>query len=84
MGAQGGRTGLRCGAGLPRHHVLERPRRAAGACSSVHVLNLAATQEQDAEVQRDMAASEMTPDEVAEAQRLAREWKPKPAATPSP
>ena len=83
MGAQGGRTGLRSGAGLPRHHVLERPRRAAGPCSSVHVLNLAATQEQDAEVQRDMAASEMTPDEVAEAQRLAREWKPKSAATTS-
>ena len=83
MGAQGGRTGLRSGAGLPRHHVLERPRRAAGPCSSVHVLNLAATQEQDAEVQRDMPASEMTPDEIAEAQRLAREWKAKHAATPS-
>ena len=84
MGAQGGRTGLRSGAGLPRHHVLERPRRAAGPCSSVHVLNLAAEREPDAVEKRDLAASEMTPDEVAEAQRLAREWKPKPAATPSP
>jgi hypothetical protein len=26
---------------------------------------------------RDITASEMTPDQIAEAQRLAREWKPK-------
>jgi TPR repeat protein len=47
-------------------------------------LNLAATQEPDAMRKRDLAASQMTPDEIAEAQRLAREWKPKQATTPSP
>ena len=47
-------------------------------------LSLAATQQPDVEVERDVAASEMTPDEIAEAQRLAREWKPKQAATQSP
>jgi hypothetical protein len=26
--------------------------------------------------ERDFAASQMTPEEIAEAQRLAREWKP--------
>ncbi len=40
-------------------------------------LNLAAAQEPDAVRERDVAASQMTPDEIAEAQRLAREWKPK-------
>src|SRR5271157_3614753 len=40
-------------------------------------LNLAATQEPDAVRERDVAASQMTPDEIAEAQRLASEWKPK-------
>jgi hypothetical protein len=47
-------------------------------------LILAATQESDAAVERDEAASEMTRDEIAEAQRLAREWKAKQSATPSP
>ena len=40
-------------------------------------LNLAAAQEPDAVRERDVAASQMTPDEIAEAQRLASEWKPK-------
>ncbi len=40
-------------------------------------LSLAAEQEPDAVEERDLAASQMTPDEIAEAQRLAREWKPK-------
>ncbi len=39
-------------------------------------LSLAAEQEPDAVEDRDVAASQMTPDEIAEAQRLAREWKP--------
>ena len=39
-------------------------------------LSLAAEQEPDAVEDRDAAASQMTPDEIAEAQRLAREWKP--------
>jgi hypothetical protein len=30
-----------------------------------------------AEVSRDVAASKLTPAQIAEAQRLAREWKPK-------
>jgi TPR repeat protein len=61
------------GQGVPRDAVL-----------AYMWLILAATQEQKAEAERDLAASEMTPDEIAEAQRLAREWKPKQAATPSP
>jgi uncharacterized protein len=44
-------------------------------------LSLAAAHEPDAVRERDLAASQMTPDEIAEAQRLARDWKPK---TPSP
>jgi len=40
-------------------------------------LNLAAAQEPDAAAERDVAASEMTPDEIAKAQRMAREWMPK-------
>jgi hypothetical protein len=40
-------------------------------------LSLAAAREPDAMEERDVAASQMTPDEIAEAQRLAREWKPK-------
>jgi TPR repeat protein len=44
-------------------------------------LSLAAVNEPDAMSERDLAASQMTPDEIAEAERLARDWKPK---TPSP
>jgi TPR repeat protein len=44
-------------------------------------LSLAAANEPDAVRERDLAASQMTQDEIAEAQRLAREWKP---TTPSP
>jgi len=44
-------------------------------------LSLASANEPDAVRERDLAASQMTPDEIAEAQRLAREWKP---TTPSP
>ena len=40
--------------------------------------NLAAAQhDQKARKYRDEAASQMTPDQIAEAQRMAREWKPK-------
>ena len=44
-------------------------------------LSLAAAHEPDAVEERDLAASQMNSDEIAEAQRLAREWKP---TTPSP
>jgi hypothetical protein len=44
-------------------------------------LSLAAAHEPDAVRERDLAASQMTTDEIAEAQRLARDWKP---TTPSP
>jgi TPR repeat protein len=44
-------------------------------------LSLAAAHEPDAVGERDHVASQMTPDEIAEAQRLARDWKP---TTPSP
>jgi hypothetical protein len=43
--------------------------------------SLAAEQEPDTVEERDLAASQMTPDEIAAAQRLPREWKP---TTPSP
>jgi uncharacterized protein len=41
-------------------------------------LNLAASRSGDATMvkSRDLVAAKMTPDQVAEAQRLAREWKP--------
>ena len=45
-------------------------------------LSLAVEQEPDGVKKRDLAASQMTPDEIAEAQRLAREWKPTKAAPP--
>jgi hypothetical protein len=38
-------------------------------------LYLAAAREPTAVEYRDVAASQMTPDEIAEAERLAREWK---------
>ena len=39
--------------------------------------NLSAAQgAADAKENRDLAASQMTPDQLAEAERLAREWKP--------
>jgi len=53
------------GQGVPRDAVL-----------AYMWLNLAAAQEPDAVEKRDVAASQMTSDEIAEAQRLAREWKP--------
>ena len=39
-------------------------------------LSLAAANEPDSVRERDLAASQMTSDEIAEAQQLAREWKP--------
>jgi TPR repeat protein len=39
-------------------------------------MNLAAAHEPDAVGERDQAASQMTRDEIAEAQRLVREWRP--------
>ncbi len=40
-------------------------------------LNLAAAQgDDDAKKARDLLASKMTPEQIAEAQQLAREWKP--------
>jgi len=40
-------------------------------------LNLTAAQEPGAVEDRDAAVSQMTPDEIAKAQRMASEWKPK-------
>ncbi|MCP4305501.1 MAG: hypothetical protein GY788_11610 [bacterium] len=41
-------------------------------------LSLAAAQgDEDARKNRDSIAKQMTPDQVAEAQRMAREWQPK-------
>jgi TPR repeat protein len=44
-------------------------------------LSLAAAHEPDAVRRRDLAASQMTSDEIAAAQQLARDWKP---TTPTP
>ena len=50
--------------------------------------NIAASQRENAEDRdlaaknRDLVAAKMTPDQIAEAQRLAREWKPTKAAPP--
>jgi TPR repeat protein len=49
-------------------------------------LNLAAAKdgEDDAAKARDTIAKEMTREQLAEAQRLAREWKPKPEGKTKP
>ena len=54
------------GQGVPQDYVL------------AHMwFNLSAAQgDEDAVKNRDIAAGQMTPDQLAEAQRLAREWKP--------
>ncbi len=61
------------GQGVPKNNVL-----------AYMWLSLVASRPYDwdsrkASLARDAVAAGMTPDEVAEAQRLAREWKPKPA-----
>ena len=58
------------GLGVPQDHVM------------AHMwVNLAAAQasveDPEFKAARDLAASEMTSEQIAEAQRLAREWKPK-------
>ena len=53
------------GQGVPQHAIL-----------ADMWLNLAAAHEPDAVGERDQAASQMTRDEIAEAQRLGREWRP--------
>ena len=69
-GYKGGEYGLGVGyengQGVPQDYVL------------AHMwLNLAAAQgDDDAKKARDLLASKMTPEQIAEAQRLAREWKP--------
>ena len=46
-------------------------------CSPTCGGHLAAAQgDEDAQENRDLAARQLTPDQIAEAQRLAREWKP--------
>jgi len=55
-----------CGAGVPQDYVL-----------AYMWLNLAAAQDSaGAEKERDSVAEKMTPAQIAEAQRLATEWKP--------
>jgi hypothetical protein len=63
--------------------VLPRPRCPAGLCHCALWFNLAAAGgDKDAAVPRDGLAKQMTPARIAEAQKLAREWKPK--STPAP
>ena len=56
------------GQGVPQDYVLAQ-------CGSTFLLRRAT---KDAVKNRDIAAGQMTPDQLAEAQRLAREWKPSP------
>jgi len=44
--------------------------------------SLAASQNSEYAELRDLIAQKMTPQQVAEAQRLTREWKPKTSASP--
>jgi hypothetical protein len=63
--------------------VLPWPRCPAGLCHCALWFNLAAAGgDKDAAVPRDGLAKQMTPARIAEAQKLAREWKPK--STPAP
>jgi TPR repeat protein len=56
------------GHGVPKDYVL-----------SYMWFSLAVAQgDEDSKVGQDAAASQMTPDQLAEAQRLAREWRPTP------
>ena len=73
-----------CGESRARNDVVievsvrQWPRCDAGLCPSAYVYNLAAAQgEKDTGEWRDSLAEEMTPEQIAEARRLAREWKPK-------
>ena len=54
------------GQGVPQDYVLAHK-----------WLNLAAAQKSTVTKERDLVAAKMTPGQIAEAQRLAREWKPK-------
>ena len=70
----------------PRRHVRRRPRRAAGLRAGAHVVqpresryDASDKESRDSAVRnRDIVAAKMTPAQIAEAQKLAREWKPKP------
>jgi TPR repeat protein len=63
-------SAYRSGNGVPQDYVL------------AHMwFNLAAANgKPDSAIRRDLLADQMTKDQIAEAQRLAREWKPKPPA----
>ena len=60
----------RDGQGIPQDYV-----------QALMWFNLAASEQATAVQGRDLAASKMTPAQIAEAQRLAREWKPKSQQT---
>jgi TPR repeat protein len=62
------------GQGVPQDYVL------AHMWLNLAALRFPASEKKNQEMankDRDITASEMTPDQIAEAQRLAREWKPK-------
>ena len=63
------------GLGVPQDHVLAHK-----------WLNLAAAQKPSLSYgkERDQLARNMTPDQIAEAQKLAREWKPAPERSERP
>ena len=65
--------------------ISERSRRGQGVpqddVQALMWFNLAASKHATAVQDRDLVASKMTPAQIDEAQRLAREWKPKSKQT---
>ncbi len=56
-------------------HILQRPWRTKGLCPSLLLASLAAAQGMDGAADgRAIIAERMTPDQIVEAKRLAREW----------
>ena len=66
----------------PHSAEVERQKAEALASAEIHDFELSTAQGQPvAKTEMDRLAAKMTPNQIAEAQRLAREWKP---TTPSP
>ncbi len=63
------------GQGVPQDYVM------AHLWSNLASVGLSGEDRERAVRNRDLAASKMSPSQVAEAQRLAREWQPKPSTT---
>ncbi|WP_354083359.1 hypothetical protein [Bradyrhizobium sp. S3.3.6] len=68
---------------LSRGHVRRRPGRAAGLCPCLYVVQSSGGRGKQSAVKTlEMAERRMTPAQIGEAQKVARDWKP--ASQPSP